>query len=166
MIITKDNLFKYNELNNKNKIENNYTTFILFNYLNNLLKKNFDVYFDKEKQFQEWIINEIKQFLIGLEEYDNVIKEKQLIWQKRIDLSFNISEEYIWIELKNGIKWNAIRTLEYQINEYIEKGAIFSYIFIIIKLKKDDKQWKDKLNKYYSLINRLNNKKKVLLLIF
>jgi len=150
----------------QSKIKNNYFLKLFLWHIQDLLYDNSELYFRTEKDFQEWLKMKIEKWLITLEEYDTVIKEEQLIGQKRIDLSFNIADNYIWIELKNWITSGSMRTLEYQINEYIERWIMYNYIFIIIKLKqKDKKNIQKKIWKYIPLFKRLFEKEKTILII-
>lgn len=160
------NIFiNYNSLNIRKKIAKNYFISNFLLYINTVLNKKKETFFLNEKKFQSYLKEEIQKWLISLEEYNNVIEEEILIWKKRMDLSFNIWDEYIWIELKNWIKWNAMRTLEYQVNEYIEKGIIYNFIFIIIKIKYNDKNELNRLINYIPLFERLIKKEKVILLL-
>jgi len=163
-MISKDSFIKKILSNNKLKLKADYFTNSFYDYIINLFFTNSNLNFNCEKDLQHWLKNIIQERLISLEEYDTVIKEKQLINQKRIDLSITLSESTIWIELKNKINWQSMRTLEYQINEYVISWIIYNYIFVIIKLT-DKEQEKNKILKYKALLERLNKLNNVIILI-
>ena len=113
-----------------------------------------------EKEFQLKIKKYLTNYLLNIEEFEEVKSEVTIFWKKRIDLIFNLSDFQYWIELKYWINSSSIRTLEYQINEY-SKNITYKYIIILIKLKNNEtiNQFKSIKN----LINRLLNKNNILL---
>ena len=113
-----------------------------------------------EKEFQLKIKKYLTNYLLNIEEFEEVKSEVTIFWKKRIDLIFNLSYFQYWIELKYWINSSSIRTLEYQINEY-SKNITYKYIIILIKLKNNEtiNQFKSIKN----LINRLLNKNNILL---
>jgi len=132
----------------------------LVHKLKNELKNKF---FKYEEDLQLGVKSIISNYLAELEIFNQPIKEKQLLNKKRIDLIFSLWWDYeIWIELKNWLKSKSLRTLEFQINEYLNY-IVFKYIIVIVKLKEKEQEQDVKI--FYNSFKRLSKNKKIIILI-
>jgi len=142
------------------KIYKNWNDQTFYQLLNNIITSFWNKNIKNEKELQKSLKEWLSNYLLNLEEYEEVKSEITIFRKKRIDLVFNLSFFQYWIELKYWINTNSIRTLEYQINEYT-KNITYKYIIILIKLKSNE-TIKNFLSIEY-LIKRLLNKNNVLL---